>query len=193
MMATVPRILSRIYAKVFEGVKTKGGVTEWLFNKAVNDKIENYESSGLLTHKLYDKIIFHKVRILFGGNIKKMVSGSAALDPKILKFFRIALSIPVFEGYGQTETCIVGTFTRATDNTVGHIGSLLPSAVFRLKDVPEMNYYHTDYPPRGELQIKSKACIRTYFKNEERTKELYTDDGFINTGDVVSVLENGNI
>ena len=100
VMATVPRILSRIYAKVYEGVTTKGGVTEWLFNKAVNAKVENYDRNGDLHHALYDKIIFAKVRNLFGGNIKKMVSGSAALDPKILKFFRIALSIPVFEGYG---------------------------------------------------------------------------------------------
>lgn len=54
-----------------------------------------------------------------------------------------------------------------------------------------MNYYHTDNPPRGELQIKNKGIIQGYFKNQEKTKEALTDDGWLNTGDVVMVLPNG--
>ena len=56
-----------------------------------------------------------------------------------------------------------------------------------------MNYYHTDNPPRGELQIKGAGNIIGYFKNEEKTKELYSEDGWLNTGDVVEILPNGTV
>ena len=98
-MAAVPRILTRVYAKIQEGIKAKGGAAEWLFNKAVNAKIQNYEASSETTHKLYDALVFKKVRDIFGGNLKQMVCGSAALDPNILKFFRISLGATIIEGY----------------------------------------------------------------------------------------------
>lgn len=151
LFAAVPRILTRVYAKIYEGVRAKGGVSEWLFNKAVETKLHNYENYGILTHNFYDKVVFKKIRDIFGGNLTKMVCGSAALDGKTLKFFRIALGIYVYEGYGQTENNVVATATHPSDTTTGHVGCHSDAAKLRLKDVPEMNYYHTDNPPRGEL------------------------------------------
>ena len=122
-----------------------------------------------------------------------MMCGSAAVDPKILIFFKIALGINVYEGYAQTETSLIGCTTHLLDRTTGHVGSLSDIIKARLKDVPEMNYYHTDNPPRGELQIKCPGNIKGYFRDPEKTKELYDDNGWLNTGDVVTVLPNGNI
>ncbi|CDW80980.1 long-chain-fatty-acid--ligase 5 [Stylonychia lemnae] len=192
-IAVVPRILTRIYQRINDGVRQKGGCSQYLFKKAVNSKVSNYKSKGEFKHKLYDKILFKKIQALFGGNLKTMMCGSAAVDPKILIFFKIALGINVYEGYAQTETSLIGTTTTLFDRSTGHVGSLSDIIKARLKDVPEMNYYHTDLPPRGELQIKCPGNIKGYFKDQEKSIELYDEDGWLNTGDVVSVSPNGNI
>ena len=122
-----------------------------------------------------------------------MLSGSASLDAKVLLFFKVAMGFNVFEGYGQTECTIVGSITSVHDYSTGTVGTCSNANKFRLKDVPEMNYYHTDNPPRGELQIKGVGNIIGYFKNEEKTKELYSKDGWLNTGDVVEIIPNGTV
>ena len=72
-----------------------------------------------------------------------------------------------------------------SDLSSGHVGGCVPVNKFRLKDIPGMNYLHTDNPPRGELQLKSSALFKGYFKNLEKTKEMFSEDGWFNTGDVV--------
>lgn len=73
------------------------------------------------------------------------------------------------------------------------MGGPVPCCIFRLKDIPEMNYYHTDKPPRGELQLKSSTLFNGYFKNPKKTKEMFSEDGWLNTGDVATILENGEV
>eukprot|EP00347_Sterkiella_histriomuscorum_P023487 403334458 len=189
----VPRILTRIYAKIYEGVRTKGGMAEWLFNKAVETKLHNYKTTGELNHAFYDKVVFKKVRDIFGGNVTTMVCGSAALDPKVLQFFRIAMSQQILEGYAQTETTGVGVCSHTKDNTFGHVGIMNPALKYRLRDVPEMNYYHTDNPPRGELQVFGNSVIKGYFMDPEKTKEIFSEDGWLCTGDVVSIWPQGQL
>eukprot|EP00347_Sterkiella_histriomuscorum_P022663 403337627 len=200
-LAVVPRILIRVYTKVIEGIYEKGGFALKLFIKAVETKLNNLNKHGILTHPVYDKLIFKKIRDIFGGNLKQICTGSASLDPKIFEFFKIAMGFNIQEGYGQTEACGAGTITKVFDvqksqnngeqPLLGHVGGVVPLNKFRLKDIPEMNYYHTDNPPRGELQLQSSALFKGYFKNPEKTKEMLSEDGWLNTGDVVSVLPNG--
>eukprot|EP00347_Sterkiella_histriomuscorum_P011206 403373341 len=189
----VPRILTRIYAKIYEGVRTKGGMAEWLFNKAVETKLHNYKTTGELNHAFYDKVVFKKVRDIFGGNVTAMICGSAALDPKVLQFFRIAMSQQITEGYAQTETTCVGACSHSQDNTFGHVGIMNPTQKYRLRDVPEMNYYHTDNPPRGELQVFGNSVIKGYFMNPEKTAEIFSEDGWLCTGDVASIWPQGQV
>lgn len=80
-----------------------------------------------------------------------MVVGSAALDPKIFLFFKIALSLNISEGYAMTESTCSGTAVSKYDFSLGNVGGLQPYLKGRLKDVPEMNYLSTDNPPRGEI------------------------------------------
>ena len=115
------------------------------------------------------------------------------MDPQILLFFKVALGINIAEGYGQTEGTGGGTGTTCKDLDSGHVG---PQSIFlklRLRDVPDMNYYHTDPNPRGELQIKGNNIFKGYFKNPEKTKEIMTEDGWLSSGDVVEVLPGGKI
>lgn len=98
-LATVPRILNRVHGKVLDGVNQAGGFKKWLFEKAVRDKRYYLDTQNILTHKAYDKL-FSKVREIFGGRIRAMVTASAPISGDVLSFFKVALGIHVYEVYG---------------------------------------------------------------------------------------------
>jgi long-chain acyl-CoA synthetase len=100
----------------------------------------------------------------------------------------------VYEGYGQTEAMVLTVTDKNDAFASGTVGGPAPSTKFRLKDLPEMNYMSTDKPnPRGELQFWGITNFQGYYKNPERTAEAFTEDGWINSGDVAEILPNGNI
>ncbi len=164
-----------------------------MFNKGIESKQSYLESEGAFSHKFYDSIVFKAVRAKFGGNLRVLVTGSAPISPEIMAFFKVALSIHVYEAYGQTEGG-PSTLTLPEDPTNGHCGGPTSVTKIRLKDLPEMQYMTTDKPfPRGELQFKGSTMIKGYFKNPEKTAELFDEEGWINSGDVAMILDNGAI
>lgn len=80
-----------------------------------------------------------------------MISSSAPLDKEVMMFYRLTLGIDVYESYGSTETSAPISITSHLDNTVGHVGGIVPGLKLRLRDIPEMGYLSTDNPPRGEI------------------------------------------
>lgn len=81
-----------------------------------------------------------------------MITGSAPIDPEVLKFLKICFCVPVLEGYGLTETTGGAAVTLPSDPIAGHVGAPLTAFKFRLRDVPEMEYLSSDKPyPRGEI------------------------------------------
>jgi long-chain acyl-CoA synthetase len=150
-MVCVPRVLNRIHGMVLAGVNAKGGITKTLFEKAVRDKTYNLNHYKTFTHKFYDLIVFSKIRNIFGGKIRIMVTASAPIAAEVLTFFKLALGIHIYEAYGQTEMGQVCTMTLPQDSTAGHVGGCVPSGKIRLRDVPDMGYFSTDNPPRGEI------------------------------------------
>jgi len=116
-----------------------------------------------------------------------MLTASAPISAEVLTFFKIALGIHVYEAYGQTESAGPITSTLPLDPTAGHVGGLCPTMKVRLRDCPELGYFATSDPPRGELQFIGTNMLKGYFKNAEKTKEAFDDDGWVNTGDVVEV------
>lgn len=99
MFNTVPRILNKLYDKIWDSVKSKGGIKQKLFEKAVSAKQYNLKHYGSFKHGLYDKIL-KPVNDMFGGNVKKMVIGSAPIAEDILNFFKIVFKTHIHEGYG---------------------------------------------------------------------------------------------
>lgn len=97
---SVPRILNRVHGKIMDGVNAAGGFKKYLFNKAITDKTYNLMNKGSFTSAVYDKVVFKKVRDLFGGNLKYLITASAPINGDVLTFFKIALSIHVYEVYG---------------------------------------------------------------------------------------------
>lgn len=190
---TVPRILNRVHGKIFEGIGKASGFKQWMFNKAVADKTYYLMNKGAFKHSVYDRVVFNKVSDLFGGNLRFMITASAPISGEVLTFFKIALGIHIYEVYGQTECGGPATLTMPQDPTAGHVGGLIPTCKIRLRDVVEMGYLATDYPPRGEIQYFGNTLFSGYFKNPEKTVEAMTEDGWLCSGDVGIVNDNGSI
>jgi long-chain acyl-CoA synthetase len=111
IFASVPRLYNRIYDKVMLGVNSAGLIKSWLFNTAYKAKKANLEN-GVVTHFLWDWLVFGNVRQKLGGRVELMMSGAAPISPDVLDFLRICFSATVQEGYGQTETSAGMTLVR---------------------------------------------------------------------------------
>ena len=107
-------------------------------NRAVAAKLAAVEKSGVVTHALYDKLVFNKFKEVVGGRVTKMVTGSAPIAKDVLNFLKIAFCCPIYEGYGQTETAAAATITILGDPLAGHVGGPATSIEIKLVDVKEM-------------------------------------------------------
>ena len=126
--SVVPRVLNRVYDAVMTEVN-KSKFKQFLVQQALREK------PSFLSH-----IAFRKVKNLFGNEVKAMITGAAPISPDVMHFFRIALNIPIMEGYGQTESAGAGASTHPVDMTYGTIGTPVPTVEIKLVDVPGMNY-----------------------------------------------------
>ncbi len=96
----VPRVLNRIYDKVMDGVSKAPPIKQWLFNRAVSVKVDNYMKTGSLDDMLYDALVFKKIKALLGGRVSLIVTGSAPITKEVLNFLKVALGAIVYEVYG---------------------------------------------------------------------------------------------
>jgi len=180
--ATVPRLLEKIHT----GVKVKGqemsGIKKNLYYWAIY-KTEDYDPenppSGLnaVKHKIADKLIYSKIRELFGGNLSGVVSGGAALSPDVFRFMN-AIGFICVQGYGLTETSPVITVQKPGEMRIGSSGKSLRNVKVKIAD-------------DGEIMTRGPHVMKGYYKNEEQTKEVMTEDGWFKTGDIGKIDEDG--
>lgn len=98
----------------------------------------------------YDDLVFKNFRLAFGGSLRLLISGSAPIAKDTLDFFRIVLSCPVLEGYGQTEGSALEFCQYHIDtNSSGHVGGPMINVEFKIRDVPEMGYTSEDKDENG--------------------------------------------
>lgn len=183
---SVPRLYNKIYGRIQDKFKATTGCLGWLIKRAVATKLAGLKE-GRLTHPCYDALVFNKVKAMMGGNLKSMVTGSAPLGADVLDFLRIAFCCDLREGYGMTETCGASCATFNSDPNAGHVGGPLAQVKIRLRDIPEMNYLHSNNPPKGEVCFWGPSNMSGYFKNAEKTKETKSTDGWIFSGDVARI------
>ncbi|KAF9956067.1 Long chain acyl-CoA synthetase 7 peroxisomal [Mortierella alpina] len=184
IFASVPRLFNRIYDKVLAGVKAKGGIAAFLFNRAYNAKKANLRK-GVLEHPLWDRLVFGAIRARLGGKVKHIVSGSAPISPDVMDFLRICFSADVYEGYGQTEQAAGLSMSYRGDLTPGQVGPPQLCTEVKLKDIPSMNYSSQDKPfPRGEIMLRGNSVFKGYYKAQKQTEETLDADGWSSTGDV---------
>lgn len=185
VMTVVPRLVEKVYAKIYDKGASAGGVKTKIFMWALK-LIENYEPYGeqsfgwKIKHKVADAIVFKKWREGVGGNMTCMVSGSASLSPRLNRMFWGA-GIPILEGYGLTETSPVCTVNSMSKEGFGYgmVGRPLDGVEVKIAE-------------DGEILVKGPNVMLGYYNKPDLTAEVMTADGFFKTGDI-GEFHNGNL
>ncbi|KAL6049892.1 Long-chain-fatty-acid--CoA ligase 6 [Balamuthia mandrillaris] len=191
LMAGVPRVFDRIYAKVHDAVQKKPKLTRMLFTKGYNAKRHKLETGG--DSMLWNLLVFKSVKNALGGRVRLIISGGAPLGAATQEFIRICFCCPVVQGYGLTETCSSGCITNPKDNALGQVGPPVLGVEIKLVDVPEMDYSAKADPPAGEIWIRGPSVSLGYYKDAEKTAEDYDADGWFHTGDIGTWTPEGTL
>ena len=200
IVCLVPRILNKFHDIFQVGIAGLRGVKKWMVKRAIEKKLYNLNTANKLTHYTYDRLVFKKFKEALGGRIKQVLIGSAPTAKEVMDFMKIALSAPIIEGYGQTESSGASFLVNRNDyQRSGSVGGPSSMNEFKLVDIPEMNYISKDVDekgvptPRGEMCIRGPGVFVGYYKDEEKTKEALDADGWLHTGDVCMIQPNGAI
>jgi len=181
--ATVPRVIEKLYDKIVLKGKELTGIKKSLFFWAVNLglKYELNEANGAFYKyqlKIANKIIFSKWREALGGSIKVVVSGGAALQPRLARIFNAA-GIPVLEGYGLTETSPVIAVNQLCYPNLkfGTVGPILKNVEVKIAE-------------DGEILMKGPSLMLGYYKDQKMTDEAIDKDGWFHTGDIGEIHDH---
>ncbi|KUI43841.1 AMP-dependent synthetase [Mycobacterium sp. IS-1590] len=182
-MGAAPRIFEKAHARI---ASSQEGVKEKLFAAAfaVGRNVDRHRlaNKGIplplkIAHTAFDRLVFSKVREVFGGRIKFFISGSAPLNRDIAEWFHAA-GLLILEGYGLTETA-AGAFINRPDNyKLGTVGQVFDGTSVRLSD-------------DGEVQVQGPCVMDGYHNLPDKTAETFTEDGWLRTGDKGQLDEDG--
>ncbi len=181
----VPRIFNKIYDTIFATMKEKGGLVEKLFDMSVKTAGKKRKQTDPKRFSLYDKtklaiadkLVFSKIRSIFGGKLMGALTASALMNKEVSAFFGDA-GIPVYDCYGLTETSPAITMNSPGANRPGSVGRALEKVMIKI-DSSVVNDGRND----GEILVKGPNVMQGYFKKPEATRAIMTDDGWIRTGD----------
>jgi long-chain acyl-CoA synthetase len=187
---TVFPSVPRVYEKVHTGVTTKfaqeKGVKRALigWSLGVGRRASELRQAGrelprglALQHRLADRLVYSKVKERLGGRLRIGISGGAPLAKEIIEFFH-SLDILILEGYGLTECTTAATVNRPSQFRFGTVGPALPGVELRIAD-------------DGEVLIKTDTIFAGYYKDEQATLEVLPGDGWLRSGDVGHLDEDG--
>lgn len=138
MFPSVPRLYNKFYTVMNETLNDLSGCKGWLARSALSSKISTVQRTGQMTSGCWDCLVFKKLKLILGGNVKYMITASAPIDPNVLEFLKCAFCCPVIEGYGLTETSGGSSFTSLYDPVIGHVGGPTRAVKWRFMDIPEM-------------------------------------------------------
>src|SRR4051794_8445267 len=178
---SVPRIFEKIYT-----MATTAAPDRELLDKAIalgmqvrlmQERGEEIPAELLPHFERAEKELFQNVRNLFGGRIRQCVTGAAPIAKEILEFF-FACGVPILEGYGMTETSTVATVNTLEEHRFGSIGKPLPGVEVKIGD-------------DGEILLRGANMMHGYYKNEEATRETLESDGWLHTGDLGYLDDDG--
>lgn len=186
ILTTVPRLLEKVYDKIIAKGRKLKGIKKQIFFWAVNlGHSYKEEGKNCWPHKmqlaLANKLVFNKWREALGGEMRVIVSGGAAIQPRLVKVFTAA-QIPVLEGYGLTETSPVIAVNTLEKGGMkfGTVGKIVKNVSVKIAE-------------EGEILVKGPNVMQGYYKNPEVTAEALTADGWFHTGDVGHIEESGHL
>jgi len=179
---TVPRVLEVIYDKIMAKGKALKGIKKQIFFWAVNlgQRYEHNRANGAFYEwqlKLANKLVFSIWREGLGGRVNMMMSGGAALQPRLARVFNAA-KIPLMEGYGLTETSPVISCNERDypNNMIGTVGIILKTCEVKIAE-------------DGEILARGPNIMMGYYKDEEQTKAVIDKDGWFHTGDIGEMID----
>jgi long-chain acyl-CoA synthetase len=184
IFSAVPRFYEVIQQRILHGVRKQGGLRARLFNWTVSlgrrrhERPDSLGAGARLLDLLLDRLVRAKIRARFGGRLKAMVSGGAALDPELAFFFQ-AIGLPLFQGYGQTEAAPLISVNRPSRPKLHTVGPAIAGVEARVAE-------------DGEILVRGPVLMRGYWRNEEATAEALRD-GWLHTGDIGKIDADGDI
>jgi long-chain acyl-CoA synthetase len=186
VLVGVPRIFEKIYQRIREAAAERGKVSVALLAWSLSVAREYAEF--VLAHKpvpawlkfkhaIASKLVFSKWQRAFGGKMRLLVSGGAAL-PEDLAYVYVGAGIPIVQGYGLTETSPVITTSSIDEIRPGTVGKAIPNVEIRIAE-------------DGEIEVRGPNVMRGYYNKPEETRAVFTSDGWFKTGDVGALDKDG--
>ena len=181
--ATVPRVIERIYDRIVSKGEDLTGLKKKIFFQALKLG-ERYRIDGKynafygMRLRWARKLVFSKWQATFGGHMKFIISGGAALQPRLSRLF-FAAGIPLMEGYGMTETSpvIAANHLRGPNSLrIGTVGPVLKNIEVKIDD-------------DGEILVKGPSVMMGYYKDQKHTREVLDQDGWLHTGDIGTFVD----
>ena len=184
LMITVPLLLEKVYQGILKKRLELGNIQRFIFDWAL--KLAKRFEIGKEMGKWYrwklsiaDRLVFVKWREALGNSLVKIVTGGASVRPELVNIFWAA-GIKVYEGYGLTEASPLIAFNTETDIKVGTIGKAIPDILVKVSD-------------EGELLVNGPNVMKGYYKHPELTSKVIEPDGWLHTGDLATIDEEGFI
>jgi len=181
IMTVVPRLLDKIYTKMHENASEAKGI-KWLIAKLAFYRADSKNPNSpemTFIDKLFAKLVYTKLQDALGGNLKYLITGGAPLSMPVYRFFH-NIGLPLFQGYGLTETAPVISVNTEKNNKIGTCGKTFSHVSVKLAS-------------DKELLVKGDCVMRGYHKQPLKTKEVIDEEGWLHTGDLAEIDEDGYI
>jgi long-chain acyl-CoA synthetase len=182
IFVAVPRVLERVLDKISSTGEKLTGFKKKIFDWSMS-LAENYELYGKgpwywIQRKIADKLVYEKWRAAVGGKVQTIVSGGAALNPRLERIFYCA-GLNLLQGYGLTETCVVVAVNRVEKDRrmFGTVGLVVENSQVKIAEED------------GEILFKGPSLMMGYYKNPEATEEVIDKDGWFHTGDIGTFID----
>jgi long-chain acyl-CoA synthetase len=186
LLPSVPRVYEKVHSAVLARFDAATGAKRRLIDWAIpiGREVSRLESTGETVpaglrakHRIADRLVFSKVREPFGGRLRMPGSGGAPLAKEIIEFFD-AIGLRITEGYGLTECTTACSTNRPDEYRFGSVGRPLPGFEVRIAD-------------DGEIEVRSETVFQGYYKEPEATAAVLGPDGWLRTGDIGTLDEDG--
>ena len=176
VFTAVPRVWEKMYSRTSIMMEDATPFGRWAFQQALKAghrrlKADQANKPIPLNYRFWDFVLLRNLRRMLGmDKLRRGGTGAAPISPDLLKWFR-AIGVPIYEGYGMSETAGVMTINLPEAESLGSVGRVVPGAEVRIGD-------------GGEIQYKGANCFKGYWKSPEKTKDTFTSDGWLRSGDI---------